>query len=434
MPRTLHHHAPTVHSLPWSEPLPLARGLKDEYWALLYSGAQAGYSGRYSYLAWNLKERIEADDVSPLEKMLAAGDERFDPAWFGYLGYGLKDSLETLTPETPGWLSLPRLCMMRFHAICEFDHEKKTLSLWSDLPDIALPEPAALISPTATVADLRSPMTRQEYLDKVAAIIDRIHAGDLYQANFTRKFIGEFSETPDAFGLFMRLSQVSPAPYSAFFKLGDTAILSSSPERFLSIDTEGHVTARPIKGTAARHADPARDAEARRELEESAKDKAENLMIVDLMRNDLARACVPGSVEVKRLYEVTTHATIHHMSSTIAGIKRPECTALDVVKQCFPPGSMTGAPKIRAMNLCTELERQARGVYGGAVGWFSGDGGCDLSVVIRTLIVKEKSFEFQVGGGIVADSTPASELAESLAKARGILQALGVPESAAERL
>ena len=434
MPLTLHHNTPAVQSLPWMEPLALAAGIRDDHWVLLYSGAQAGYSGRYSYLAWRLAERIEGNDFSPLEHVLSASGGRFSPAWFGYLGYGLKDCLETLTPEAPNWLRLPNLCMMRFHAICEFDHDKKTVRFWSDREDTVLPAPSVIPSSVTEVTALRSPMARQAYLEKTAHIIERIRAGDLYQANLTRKFIGEFAKEPEAFGVFARLCKVSPAPYSVFMRLGDTAILSSSPERFLTIDTEGNVTARPIKGTSPRAADAALDKRARDRLAASAKDRAENLMIVDLMRNDLSRTCIPGSVEVRQLYEVTTHATIHHMSSTVVGRKRPECSTLEVVRRCFPPGSMTGAPKIKAMNLCAELERAARGVYSGAIGWFGGDGNCDLSVVIRTLILKDKRFEFQVGGGIVADSTPESELAETAAKARGIALALGVSEKDLEGL
>lgn len=424
-----------TQSLPWCEPLELAAGIDEPYWVLLYSGTDAGYSGRYSYLAHRLAERVEGRDFSCLEKKLGNDGPRFDPAWFGYLGYSLKDSLEKLVPESPNWLALPELCLMRFHSIYEFDHHTRTINWWFDDGSSPLPAPA---SPTPIypprVTNISSPMSQQEYLDKVAAIIKRIHEGDLYQANLTRKFTGTFAEKPDGFFLFKRLCELSPAPYSAFIRLGDTHLISSSPERFLTIDPKGEVTARPIKGTAARYADAVQDAASREWLAASEKDRAENLMIVDLMRNDLARSCLPGSVEVKNLFDITTHATIHHMSSTIAGQKRPECRTLDVVRQCFPPGSMTGAPKIKAMNLCAELENHARGAYSGAIGWFSGDGGCDLSVVIRTLIIKENRFEFQVGGGIVANSVPALELAESLTKARGILLALDLSADSLEGL
>src|SRR5262249_45812905 len=157
------------------------------------------------------------------------------------------------------------------------------------------------------------------------------------------------------------------------------------------------------------------------QLAASEKDRAENLMIVDLMRNDLARSCEPGSVHAGQLFEVSSYATLHHMASTITGQKRQGLSTLDAVRHCFPPGSMTGAPKHRAMQWCLAHEGVQRGVYSGALGWFGGDGSCDLSVVIRTLVVQGNRFEFQAGGGIVADSEPLAEWRELLAKTRGIL-------------
>jgi len=433
MRSNLHHSAPVVQSLPWVEPLALASGIDAEHWVLLYSSAQAGYSGRYSYLAWDLAERVEGSDFSVLEKKLRQNGECLSLAWFGYLGYGLKDCLESLTLETLNWLALPNLQMMRFHTICEFDHEQKTIRLWSD-KECALPSPQQITTNIPAVTTLRSNMTKQRYLESVASLVERIHAGDLYQANLTRKFMGEFKSTPDPFAVFCRLCEKTPAPYSVFMRLGDVSVLSSSPERFLTIDKNGQITARPIKGTAPRSDNQTKDKTSRENLTQSVKDRAENLMIVDLMRNDLSRSCVPGSIGVRNLFEVTMHPTIHHMSSTITGRKRPECSALDVVKHCFPPGSMTGAPKIRAMNICAELEGDARGIYSGAIGWFGGDGSCDLSVVIRTLIIKDKQFEFQVGGGIVADSIPEREWAETLDKAKGLSLALGIKKEALEGL
>lgn len=421
-------HQPTLRaqSLPWQEPLALAEHIRDEHWMLLYSGTQATYSGRYSYLGCGLAQHVEADSFPVLEKALQTTGECFSPAWFGYLGYGLKDSLETLVREKPNWLDLPNSCLMRFHHVYVFDHDAHTLTLWSD-GQSPLPEHSAPVAKSLPeVTGLRSTMSNSEYLKKAAHIIDRIHAGDLYQANLTRKFTGEFSSAPDAFLLFKKLCECSPAPYSAFMRMGNRAILSSSPERFLSVSADGKITARPIKGTAPRHADPVQDEQSRRQLAASEKDRAENLMIVDLMRNDLARCCEEGSVKAGALFEVTSHATIHHMASTVSGQKRSDCSTIEAVSQCFPPGSMTGAPKIKAMNLCAEMERLARGVYSGAIGWFGGDGSCDLSVVIRTLVLEGSRFEFQTGGGIVADSTPEGELEETFHKARGILRALGI--------
>jgi anthranilate/para-aminobenzoate synthase component I len=219
---------------------------------------------------------------------------------------------------------------------------------------------------------------------------------------------------------------ISPAPYSAILKLDDKFIISSSPERFVHVSSDGKVDTRPIKGSAPRFEDAAKDTESKRQLQISEKDRAENLMIVDLSRNDISRHCEKGSVKVEGLFEVTSYATVHHMASTVKGRKKQESTTLDLIKGCFPPGSMTGAPKIKAMQLCSELENVKRGVYSGAIGWFGGDGSADLSVVIRTIIIDCDKFEFQVGGAIVADSIAEKEFEESILKAKAMAKALNI--------
>lgn len=392
------------------------------YFALLYSGQQLDYSGNISLLAYDLKESVSGNSFAPLAPKLTQHLPRFENSWFGYLGYGLKDSLEALTPEPPGWLELPPLWMGCFAHVQTFEHQPETL-MEHDIP----PAPAVL------GGSLESNMSRDTYLYAVRNIIERIHAGDLYQANLTRKFRGRFAQ-PFAVGdLFRRLVWATPSAFSAYLRVGDAHILSSSPESFLHIDPDLRATARPIKGSSARGNTPEEDTMLREALRNSTKDRAENLMIVDLQRNDLARACVAGSVEVEALCEIATYPTIHHMFSTISGQIASGRTALDAVRACFPPASMTGAPKIAAMELCTRLEQMARGVYSGALGWFGGDGSADLSVVIRTLIIQGDRFEFQVGGGIVADSTPEGEWRETLTKAKGICKALSIaPEILAE--
>jgi para-aminobenzoate synthetase component 1 len=414
----------TPQSLPWSDPLDLAARIDEPCWVLLYSAVNTHYSGRYSYLACNLSERIEAADFTLLAQKLGSGQPALDNAWFGYLSYELKDALERPVPTAPGGYSLPPLCMMQFRSIYQFDHDSQTLTLWSDTPH-RLP-PARPASPRPVVTGLTSNMTRTQYLENVATILEHIRAGDLYQANLTRKFTGQFDRTPDYFALFAALCKASPACYSAFIRRDDTYILSSSPELFLHADAQGHIRTRPIKGTAPRFADAAPDAASRLSLAASLKDRAENLMITDLMRNDLSRSCLPGSVHAHGLFEVTTHASVHHMSSTITGQQTPGCTTLQAVRHAFPPGSMTGAPKLEAIRLCSQLEMLDRGVYSGALGWFGGDGSCELSVVIRTLILHGDRFEFQVGGGIVADSIPERELEELFDKASGIMLTLGI--------
>ncbi len=411
----------------WCHPFELARKMDEKCWVLLYSGVRNNYSGRYSILACGIKEQLKSASFTELAKQLSSDKHQFENAWFGYLGYGLKNSLENLKQDEAGWLDMPDLCMMSFSNIYQFDHDNKTLVLWSNgRHGIQIkPFPQNPIIPT--VINIHSNMAREEYLEKAQHVINKIHAGDLYQANLTRKFYGEFAQNPDYFHIFSKLCEVSPAPYSAFIRMDDSYIISSSPELFLNIDPAGNIITRPIKGTAPRGENKKSDDELRRQLITSEKDRAENLMIVDLMRNDLTRCCVAGSVKTDSLFDVTTHATIHHLSSTVSGKKHAECSTIEAVKAIFPPGSMTGAPKISAMNLCSDLEKIKRGVYAGAIGWFGGDGSCDLSVVIRTLLIKGNKFEFQVGGGIVSDSTPQKELDELISKAKGILLTLGIP-------
>lgn len=438
-----------LQSLPWADPLDYAAALDapdtgrddarnvergwEQDWTLLYSGVQAGYSGRYSLLAWNVAESVEDKGFEALRRRLTADAPRFANAWFGYLGYGLKNALEDLPRDTPGWANLPPLSFRRFHTVLEFDHQARSVALWSDLAAPHLPAPAtaaAGVELPPLSGGLRSNMSRAEYLSRAEHLIARIHAGDLYQANLTRKFTGRFAAAPRPFDVFRRLCAVSPAPYSAFLKQGDTAVISSSPELFLKMEADGRVSTRPIKGTAPRFPDPAQDRASLAKLAASAKDRAENLMIIDLMRNDLARSCMPGSVAAHRLFEVTSHSNVHHMSGTVTGRRRADVPALDVIAAAFPPGSMTGAPKVMAMRVLSGLERDERGVYSGALGWLGGDGSAELSVVIRTLLLRGAEFEFQVGGGIVADSTPEGELQEMTDKAGGILTLLGLEPGA----
>jgi para-aminobenzoate synthetase component 1 len=416
-------------TIDWIEPLSMASGIPDDEdkWVLLYSGLNHGFTGQYSILALRAGDEIIGSNFEELASQLTASRTKLDNAWFGYLGYGLKNCLENLPSDLPSKMDMPDLWMVNYRLICLFDHMEKNVQTWSssekDLDYLPKPQEAAALE--IVIKALSSNMTKDEYLDKVAIIKQAIGRGDLYQANLTRKFFGRISN-PNPINIFAKLCQISPAPYAAFLKLGNKFILSSSPERFLQIDADGCVDTRPIKGSAPRFSDKNDDAKSKAALQNSEKDRAENLMIVDLSRNDLSRGCVPGSVRTENLFEVTSYATVHHMASTVKGDKREDVSTLDLIKGCFPPGSMTGAPKIKAMELCAELEKLKRGVYAGGIGWFGGDGSADLSVVIRTLIIDGDNFEFQVGGAIVADSVPEDEWQETLTKAKAIAMTLGI--------
>lgn len=427
-----------TESLPWRDPVSAAHALtgRESRFVFLHSGQQTEYTGRYSLLALKPLETIEAESFPPLQEKLSSGSATLENAWFGYLGYELLHDIETLPHELKSYITLPGLRFSRFGLVLAFDHQTHTVTLHR-LTDIPAPQweefpfPAA---PMPEVLSLRSPMERERYLNIVRKTQEAITRGDFYQANITRKFTGTFRTAPDVFSLFLRLAEASPAVYSALIRHDDTAIISSSPECFLTVDTQGNVQSRPIKGTAPRFADTAQDEASRAALAVSEKDRAENLMIVDLMRNDLARSCVPGSVKVERLFEISSYRTLHHMASTITGKKHAGVSTLEAVRSCFPPGSMTGAPKISAMRWCLEHEAIRRGVYSGALGWFGGDGSCDLSVVIRTLIVQGDRFEFQTGGAITSGSEPEKEWQETMAKARGIMAALGLDMAQLEQL
>lgn len=421
---------PTPTTLDWRAPLDYLPALEasGEDFALLYSGLKTSYSGRYSLLALHPQDTVEGEDFPPLAAKLSQDKAPYDNLWLGYLGYGLKHAVEKLPADAPSEIDLPALHMRHYGTLLVFDHDLRQLHLHRQEEQRPLPAPQSPLAASAPqITSLASDMQGEQYLRYVQDIKDAILRGSLYQANLTRKFHGRFAENASPVGLFLRLVGASPAPYSALLKWGKNSIISSSPERFLHMDAQGRVEARPIKGSAPRAVDAAQDAALRDALATSEKDRAENLMIVDLMRNDLARSCAIGSVKTDALFEISSYATVHHMASTVSGQRRADVSPLELVAQCFPPGSMTGAPKIRAMELCSQLEPRARGVYSGAIGLFGGDGSVDLSVVIRTLVMRENRFEFQVGGAIVHDSTPQGEWEETLTKARGLALALGIP-------
>jgi para-aminobenzoate synthetase component I len=269
---------------------------------------------------------------------------------------------------------------------------------------------------------LRSSFTHAGYLDAVARVREYIFAGDIFQANLSQRFEAPLAELPWAF--YRRLRTQNAAPFAAFLDFPDAAVLSASPERFLRVDVGGHVETRPIKGTRPRGLGPEHDGALGLALSESEKDRAENLMIVDLMRNDLSRVCAPGTVHVPELFVLERYATVHHLVSTVVGDLVPGKDALDLLRAAFPGGSITGAPKVRAMEIITELEESDRGVYCGAIGYWSVSGALDSSIAIRTAVASADRVHFSAGGGIVAESDPEQEYRETLDKARGLIDAL----------
>ncbi|MEO8090388.1 MAG: aminodeoxychorismate synthase component I [Gemmatimonadales bacterium] len=270
---------------------------------------------------------------------------------------------------------------------------------------------------------LRSTFTHRGYLDAVARVREYILAGDIFQANLSQRFQGRLDEAP--FELYQRLRKLNPAPFAAYLGFNEVAVLSASPERFLRLDEDRRrIETRPIKGTRPRGLGPMHDAALGRALAESAKDRAENVMIVDLLRNDLSRVCRPGTVRVPELFAVEHHPTVHHLVSTVVGEIEAGAGAVELIRAAFPGGSITGAPKVRAMEIIAELEPTQRGVYCGSIGYVSATGAMDTSIVIRTYVALDGQVYFQAGGGIVADSDPELEYRETLDKARGLIETL----------
>jgi para-aminobenzoate synthetase component I len=290
----------------------------------------------------------------------------------------------------------------------------------AQLPDPAPSYPMSGIA-SADRVGLRSTFTRNGYLEAVARVREYILAGDIFQANLSQRFQGQWESTP--FELYQRLRRRNPAPFAAYLGFNDVAVLSASPERFLRLDGQ-HIETRPIKGTRPRGLGPMHDAALGRALAESRKDQAENVMIVDLLRNDLSRVCRPGSVRVPELFALEHHPTVHHLVSTVVGEIEPGFGAVELIRAAFPGGSITGAPKVRAMEIIAELEPTQRGVYCGSIGYLSATGAMDTSIVIRTYVLLNGQVYFQAGGGIVADSDPELEYRETLDKARGLIETL----------
>ncbi len=441
--------------LPWQNPLDFAKKISENYgdesWILLYSALSEKIKNSFSYIALFPQKKIVTDDFFAAEKILKNSDEK----WFGYWSYEVAEAFEKLPKTKKSFVDLPKIFLINFAVVFEFDHEKRVLEMVGDDRKITTNQLREILKQVQNdhychtnphsrhpklvsgsnqpnldgikVEKFSSNFSNKSYLAAIADIKKMITRGDFYQTNLTRKFFGKFKKTPSAqenFQTFCELSSLSPANYSAFLKLDENYIISSSPELFFSLEN-GKITSRPIKGTAPRNSDKKQDQRNKSALKNSPKEQAENLMIVDLVRNDLSRVCKAGSVKVKKLFEITSYKNIHHMSSEIHGEIREKFSAIDAIKFCFPAGSMTGAPKIKAMEIAAKKEKINRGIYSGTIGFFSKNE-ANLSVVIRTLILQKNKFEFQVGGAITFDSNPKSELDETFSKGKAIANLLKI--------
>ena len=363
----------------------------------------------------------------------------------GYLSYDLCHFMERLPSTAIDDLELPECYLALYDSVLAFDNlEGRAYIAATGFPEmdeakrvirareridelkeqlataqVAGEVPSAIAEPVV----VRSNFTHEEYVRAVAAAREYICAGDIFQVNLSQRFEAELPITP--YELYTRLRLINPAPFAAYLNLDGVTIVSASPERFLRL-RGGLVETRPIKGTRPRGRTAAEDEALALELLGSVKDRAENVMIVDLERNDLGRVCRYGTVRVSELCILETYATVFHLTSTVEGRLRPDKDRIDLLRATFPGGSISGAPKVRAMEIIDELEPTKRSVYTGSIGYSSFDGDMDLSIVIRTFIIKEGRAYFQVGGGIVYDSDPEAEYVETLDKARALVEALNM--------
>lgn len=266
--------------------------------------------------------------------------------------------------------------------------------------------------------------TREEYEAQIQRVIDYIYAGDIFQANLAQRFDASLPQGFDPFIHYMHMRKVNPAPFASYMNIGNVKISSASPERFITL-RQGKVVTCPIKGTRPRVENVIKDRAFKNDLLSNQKDRAENTMIVDLLRNDLSKVCKPETVNVKDLCKLESFARVHHLVSTIEAELKDDKDALDLLRGAFPGGSITGAPKIRAMEIIDELEPTRRSAYCGSMGYIGFDGTMDTNILIRSLIYEDNKVSLQVGGGIVADSNPADEYQETLDKAQGVFQSFG---------
>lgn len=363
----------------------------------------------------------------------------------GFFGYELAQHIEQL-PSVPDDLQFPDLAVGFYDLVIAFDcQEQRAWIFSSGYPE---QEPSARAvraqtrlqtlrqqtehAPTPTELNVYQPsakmpvksnFTPDDYEQAVRRVQEYILAGDIFEANISQQFRTAFVPQDTPFDLYQRLRHINPAPFAAFLNFFSTTLVSASPERFLQLKQK-NVETRPIKGTCARGQDPIADQAAAEALLRSEKDRAENVMIVDLLRNDLSRVCEMHSVNVPVLCGLETYATVHHLVSTVQGKLRQDLTALDLLRAAFPGGSITGAPKIRAMEIIAEIENIARGPYCGSIAYLGFDGSMDSSIVIRTFAIQNKIVTFQAGGAIVLDSEPNAEYEETLTKIKALIGAL----------
>lgn len=467
---------PFFEDIPGLTPWEAFRRVANEPHVVYFDSALVSPQGRFSYvsaapLVWLTSHRgrvrrsddavTQADPFAALRDLLGpvrfervAGLPPFQGGVAGLLGYELAHHLETLPAAAIDDFAVPELAVGLYDWVFAFDHAaRKGWLIVTGLPETepaarairiekrreqvrrwlereppaqswSKKDPIRLAAPQHPVPGrerLTSNFDRAGYLHMLRRGIEYIHAGDCFQVNLSQRLTQPLAVSP--IEIYERLRTRNAAPFAGYLDLGEFVLASASPERFLQL-ADGEVETRPIKGTRPRGLYPMEDMARGDDLQESLKDRAENVMIVDLLRNDLGRVCEFGSIRVSAVCQLETFRFVHHLVSEIRGRLRPGLDAVDLLRATFPGGSVTGAPKIRAMEIIAELERVSRGAYCGCLGYLGLDGGMDLNLLIRTMTLGKGWAQFSVGGGIVADSVPEREYEETWHKAAGILRAL----------
>jgi para-aminobenzoate synthetase component I len=442
--------SPEYTEIVYGEPFAMAQRLKGERALTLFESAQRHeHLGRYSFLAVNPRHSLlvregqsfldgKAKAEKPFEilqnvltksqRKMIAGLPPFQGGWAGFVSYDYGRHLEPKA-KIPAFTPLcPDMVFHLFETVIAIDHlQERAWIIGGSRQDIAELE-ILLSRPRQPLGErvrgqFKSTISQAHHEANVQSAVDYILAGDIFQANITQTFEAKAQKGIDAFALYDQLREKNPAPFAALMDYDEVKIISSSPERLIRYDGRT-AEARPIKGTRKRDDDPVNDAVLIADLQSSRKDRAENVMIVDLLRNDLSIVSKPGSVKVPVLCGLETYANVHHLVSVVQGELFDDVTAVGLLQAVFPGGSITGAPKVRAMEIIAELEAAPRGIYCGAMGYLSFNGTSDFNIGIRTVQVNGGIVRVQGGGGITARSEPAAEYEESLVKVRRIMEAM----------
>ena len=402
--------------LPWCDPGDVFDAVAALHDGVFWLDAGPGAIEGVSIIGWGVP-----DDAANVRRAAATGgDGPFRGGWVGWFGYerGAAVAGAPVAASTPG---IPDELLLAVRGFAVFDHAERTVTCHGDI-DIERPAPRLRQAPRAVASRARSRHTPAEYAALIARCRDAIRAGDAYQLCLTTRF--EVDGDVDPITAHRALREATPAHHGGIIRSGGVALVSASPERFLEVSGRT-VRTHPIKGTRPRGRDADSDALLAAELRASPKERAENVMIVDLMRNDLARMCMPGTVTVERLLAVESYPAVHQLVSTVAGTLADGVTVGQVLDAAFPAGSMTGAPKLSAMTILHALEQGPRGVFSGCFGWIGADGGLDLAMVIRSIVTHPGGAYIGAGGGITWLSDAAEEVAEVGLKARAPLKAVG---------